>query len=296
MKYALLVGINYTSVPESTLQGCINDIKNMSSILISQYGYDASNICMLRDDDPTKMPTREAMESALNQIVIASQSKLCTEVCIHYSGHGSQIKDTDGDEKSGFDSVIIPVDYKTAGFITDDTLYKYIKQITCPTIILMDSCHSGTVCDLEWSFEYLNGSRFNRTRNSDNKRTIQNTNIVMLSGCKDSGTSADIYDPEDKLPEGAFTDAFLRSLKQNKYKGPIWIVYRDTCVWLNKNGYTQKPCFSGTSSTMLWNFNPSFKLQKKNIEISNNNNIVGSGKSFLSSNIVVNQKMTMSFV
>ena len=118
----------------------------------------------------------------------------------------------------------------------------------------------------------------------------------MLSGCKDSGTSADIYDPEDKQPEGAFTDAFLRALKQNQYKGPIWKVYKDTCIWLKNNGYTQKPILSRSSQDMLWSFNPSLKLQKKTIEISNNNNIVGSGKSFLSSNIVVNQKMTMSFV
>lgn len=298
MKLALLVGINYTSTPESALQGCINDIKNMSAILISQYGYDASNITMLRDDDPTKMPTYTAIMDALTKIVIASKSKLCTEVWIHFSGHGTLVLDTNGDEKSGYDSAIVPVDYKTAGLIIDDMIFQIISQITCPAIILMDSCHSGSVCDLEWTFEYLNGTRFNRTRNSENKRMIQNQNIVMLSGCKDSGTSADIYDPEDKQPEGAFTDAFLRALKRNLYKGPIWVVYRDICIGLKNSGYTQKPMLSGTSSNMLWNLNP--LLQKKNIEggdiVVGSGNIVGSGKSFLSSNIVVNQKMSMKFV
>jgi hypothetical protein len=292
MKLALLIGINYTSVPESTLQGCINDINNMKQVLISQYGYDASNICMLRDDDTTKMPTREAMLAELNKIVIASKSKLCTEVWIHYSGHGSQVKDTNNDESSGYDSIIVPVDYKTAGYILDDDIYTIIKQIPCPTMILMDSCHSGSVCDLEWSFEYLNGSRFSRTMNSMNKRGIQNKNLVMISGCKDSGTSADIYDPEDKQPEGAFTDAFLRSLKQNKYKGPLWVVYRDTCIGLNRNGYTQKPVYSGTSPIMSWNFVPS--VQKKTIELGDS--IVSRSKSILPSQYEVNQKMTMTFL
>ena len=76
-------------------------------------------------------------------------------------------------------------------------------------------------------------------------------------------------------------------------------MYRDTCTGLIKNGYTQKPMFSGTSSNMLWNFKP-VSLQKKNIEVGNivvgSGNIVGSGKSFLSSFIVVNQKMSMNFV
>jgi metacaspase-1 len=82
MKLGLLIGINYTSVPECTLQGCINDINNMKQVLISQYGYDPSNICMLRDDDKTKMPTRAAMLAELSKIVIASKSTLCTEVWI----------------------------------------------------------------------------------------------------------------------------------------------------------------------------------------------------------------------
>ena len=284
MKYALLIGINYTSVPESTLQGCINDIKNMSDVLISKYGYDASNITILRDDDPTKMPTRVAMLNALNKIVIASKSNLCTEIWIHYSGHGSQIKDTNGDEMTGLDSVIVPVDYKTAGFIEDDLIFKYISQINCPAMICMDSCHSGTVCDLEWSFEYTGGSMFRRTRNSSNKRLINNSNIVMLSGCKDTGTSADIYDTDDKQSEGAFTDALLRALKQNNYKAPVWMVHRDICLWLSKSGFTQIPLFSGTSPNMSWNFTPITPIAP----------IVGSGQSILAGKIVVRQKMIMN--
>lgn len=36
------------------------------------------------------------------------------------SGHGSQVKDRDGDEVDGFDEVILPVDFRKAGIITDD--------------------------------------------------------------------------------------------------------------------------------------------------------------------------------
>lgn len=39
------------------------------------------------------------------------------------SGHGGQIKDKDGDEMDGYDEVIFPVDYQTAGCIVDDVRF-----------------------------------------------------------------------------------------------------------------------------------------------------------------------------
>jgi hypothetical protein len=41
----------------------------------------------------------------------------------HYSGHGGQTKDMDGDEEDGFDEVVYPVDFETAGHIVDDVIY-----------------------------------------------------------------------------------------------------------------------------------------------------------------------------
>lgn len=39
---------------------------------------------------------------------------------LHYSGHGGQTKDLNGDEVDGLDEVIFPVDYKWTGHIVDD--------------------------------------------------------------------------------------------------------------------------------------------------------------------------------
>ena len=38
----------------------------------------------------------------------------------HYSGHGGQQADKDGDEADGKDETLVPLDYQTAGQITDD--------------------------------------------------------------------------------------------------------------------------------------------------------------------------------
>ena len=46
----------------------------------------------------------------------------------HYSGHGSQVKDKSGDEDDNQDEVIIPLDFESAGVISDDVLKALISK------------------------------------------------------------------------------------------------------------------------------------------------------------------------
>lgn len=39
-------------------------------------------------------------------------------------GHGGQTQDHDGDEDDGYDEVIYPVDFRTAGHIVDDEMHR----------------------------------------------------------------------------------------------------------------------------------------------------------------------------
>lgn len=41
---------------------------------------------------------------------------------LHYSGHGGQVEDLDGDETGGFDNCIYPLDHAKSGVITDDVI------------------------------------------------------------------------------------------------------------------------------------------------------------------------------
>ena len=287
MKKALLIGINYYSVPGNTLNGCINDIKNMSTILTSKFGYDASNVTMLRDDATTlsMMPTKANMLAQLNELMAASANY--SEIWIHYSGHGSQVIDRNGDEKDGLDEVIVPVDFRKNGFITDDTLRDILSKSKCRTFILLDSCHSGTGCNLEWSFEYT-GNGFVRTQN--NRATISNTQIFMISGCKDSQTSADIYDTTDKQYEGAFTDMFLKALQQNNYNVSLSKLYKDTYVLLANNRFTQRPIFSSTSSNPVYTLIPTTRSDVTK-PISTKEVVQNNMKDIILGNIIDNQSV-----
>ncbi len=45
-------------------------------------------------------------------------------------GHGGQTEDIDGDEEDGYDEVIYPVDFRTAGHIVDDEMHR-ILYVPC---------------------------------------------------------------------------------------------------------------------------------------------------------------------
>jgi len=259
-KYALLIGCNYINVPGCRLYGCINDIENMRDMLVANMSFKPENITMLRDDlTGDLVPTRSAIIRELVKIV--QKSANAAEVWIHYSGHGSQVVDRNRDEYSGLDSCIVPVDFMNTGFIIDDDILRIIRGIKCPAMILSDSCHSGTVCDLPYSIEYLYGATFRFMRN--NTAAITNPKIVMLSGCKDTQTSADFYDAQDGESEGAFTDAFLRALKQNNYNASLAKIYVDTSKWLANNRFSQKPILSSSTAMPSWTFGGMNVVSKK---------------------------------
>ena len=245
MKKALLIGINYINETDITLNGCIDDVINMRNMLIDAYDYDSSNILTLRDDDihSIHQPTRDNIINNLKKL--ANESDKLDELWVHYSGHGSQITDNKSLNADKMENILVPVDYKTKGFILDIELLAIVKTIKCKTLLLFDSCHSGTMCDLPWAIEYKNPLNYAVTH--INNVVISNPNIFMFSGCKDSQTSDDSYSSENQQYIGAFTDAFLHSLRKNRHNVAYKVLYRDICEYLGQNGFTQMPVFSSSS-------------------------------------------------
>jgi metacaspase-1 len=251
-KKALLIGIDYTSIPSVALNGCIYDVININRMLVDAYDYRSANITVLRDDinNATTLPTKANIIN--NLITLASESATLDEVWIHYSGHGSQIPDKNKDEISGYDSILVPLDYQTKGFIVDDDLLNIIKMFKCKTILIFDSCHSGSVCDLPWSFQYVSPTNWTKTKN--NSVTINNPNIFMFSGCKDDQTSADAYFKSDKCAAGAFTNALITGLRYYRHNVSIGNLYQYICTYLKSNGFTQIPILSTTTQTPIYTF------------------------------------------
>ncbi|PCH42528.1 peptidase C14 [Wolfiporia cocos MD-104 SS10] len=155
-KKALCIGINYIG-QENELKGCINDAHNMRNFLVREYGYQYDDIVMLTDDqaNPRSTPTRANLIDAVRWLVRDAQPN--DSLFLHYSGHGGLTKDLDGDEESGYDEVIYPVDYQINGQIVDDELHNIcVKPLPpgCRLTAVFDSCHSGSVLDLPYMYSH----------------------------------------------------------------------------------------------------------------------------------------------
>lgn len=148
---ALFVGINYVG-QQGELRGCHNDVAIMKEMVLKQ-GYDESEMKVLMDDGKSEGPTRTNIANALQWLV--EGAKAGDSLFFHYSGHGGQVKDDNGDEADGLDETLIPVDYQSAGQIRDDELYTRLCSTLpkgCVLTVLLDCCHSGTALDLPYQF------------------------------------------------------------------------------------------------------------------------------------------------
>jgi len=245
-KRALLIGINYFNMPEYRLSGCIDDICNMRNMLIDAYGYDKSNIIMLRDDteNPGLIPTYENIMRELNDIVSTNSD----EIWIQYSGHGTQFQNKT--DKSLMDDVIVPIDYYNTSYIFDYDIYKILLKIQCRAILLFDCCHSGSVGNLPWTFMLSNNST-NDTNiiTTNNNTTMPNPNIYLISSCKDNQTSMDVYNREMSQDVGVFSNTFNECLRDSNHQIDIMTLYKNICNNLIANGFSQTPILSSSTNT-----------------------------------------------
>lgn len=82
---ALLIGINYFGQPNQ-LQGCINDVTNVSSFLHERKGYRREDMVILTDDqkNPKSLPTKSNIIRAMQWLVHEAQPN--DSLFIHFSG------------------------------------------------------------------------------------------------------------------------------------------------------------------------------------------------------------------
>ena len=139
-KRALLIGINnYEAVPR--LMGSLNDVAAMQRILTTRWGFQPGNVRTLTE----QAATRAAILAALRGIV--QESGPNDTLVVHFSGHGSQVQDLNGDEEDGLDETLVPYDGRTPGVpdIVDDELDEIFSNLRAAAVlIVLDSCHSGT--------------------------------------------------------------------------------------------------------------------------------------------------------
>lgn len=142
---ALLVGVEKygdNRVPETP--GCVQDALQTAEFLKSRYNFADSSIKVLTNEAATST----SIEQEFRRWLIEG-TQPGDRVFFLYAGHGSQLKDDNGDEADGLDETIAPYDVNPetgAGEIRDDVFDEMIAALSGRRAVLVfDSCHSGTI-------------------------------------------------------------------------------------------------------------------------------------------------------
>jgi hypothetical protein len=138
---ALLVGINDYPNPADRLEGCVNDVFLMSSVL-QECGFSAEDIRVVLDDRATAKGVLERLGWLLEGVGPGD------ERVFYYSGHGAQIPNYGPAlETDHYDECLVTHDFAwtTDTGLTDDRFYDLYSQLPYEArfVAIFDCCHSG---------------------------------------------------------------------------------------------------------------------------------------------------------
>lgn len=153
-KHALLIGVgDYPTNSGWQDLGAANDIDLLKNALTLQ-GFTNENILLLKDQAATKASIIQHLDHQLYENLTAGDI-----VLVHFSGHGQQVADKNGDEVDGYDEAIVPYDsplkYEKGQnegeqLIRDEELGELLLKIRKKLgveghlLVTIDACHSGT--------------------------------------------------------------------------------------------------------------------------------------------------------
>jgi hypothetical protein len=265
-KRALLIGINRYKIPGADLRGCVNDVKNLRQVLLDLYGFRGSDITELTDLAATKA----AMQAAIRKLF--SGARAGDVLLLHYSGHGANVPDGDGDEADERDEILCPTDLDWKKPFADDWLRRTFDRLPkgVSFTAIMDCCHSGTNTRVlyppdapsiprylpnPWdimaaeSGRKLRGKVTGQLRTSSRAARARQDAVhadipeLLITGCRDTQTSADAYIGGSY--NGALTYNLVQVLREGEGKLSYADLHRHTIDKLRRGRFDQVPQLEG---------------------------------------------------
>lgn len=273
---ALLVGVNkYKYV--RPLNGCVNDVRNMADILTSFYGFVSDDIRTLVDESATRNNLMNRFDWLLDG---AQKGDL---LLFHFSGHGSQIPDRNGDElDDGMDEILClyDMDFRNPdSYLLDDDFNDIIDRLPKDVYltVCVDSCHSGTatrditlltsglqipLTEAKLQPRFIEppadialraygksvgirrlGAMLKEDKNTTGANDTVKAKHILLAGCNDDQTSADAFINNDY--NGAFTYNLCKTIRDMRGE----ITYLDLVKKIQNslafNSFSQVPQLNG---------------------------------------------------
>jgi hypothetical protein len=166
------------------------------------------------------------------------------ELMVHYSGHGTTINDTSGDESDGKDECLYA--YNTV--ITDDDLNNLFsgKPTGLKLSFLSDSCFSGSnTRDIQVKARFLHYPGQNNTGKVRKRFASKPLSWVTISGCKEDQTSS------DAIIGGVWNGAYTYYAVKTLSKGMTYRAWAEATKYaLNKARLEQVPTIEGPENLL----------------------------------------------
>ena len=291
-KWALLVGVgDYVHGTGMDLLGPPNDVKLMEELLLGKFAYPPDHIRKLVDGQATKAGIVEGLGGWLAQKARPGDTAL-----FYYSGHGSQIRDRNGDEEDHRDEVLCPADVRPGvpgKEISDDELAVLLERVQATDItVIIDACHAGTgVRDIEFdgdtapleirhvdlaypdddinagerAFDFAVPDGMDLAVGAGTRSLAGDRAITMIASCAPAETSASsvFYEGLTRFWSGILTYKLIQALKkadgQTTYQELMAEVIRD----VKRHNRRQTPQLEGAGDRAIFS-NSSALLSPRN--------------------------------
>jgi hypothetical protein len=258
---AMLVGINTYSPPEGVeptvvrkwrdLEGAVNDVETMRSILGSRFGF--GEIHVLKESDAS----REAILSGIEDWLV-EPSKPGDIAVFYYAGHGSQVRNTDSREADGLDETIVPADsWSGAADIRDKEIrdaFNALVEKGVHVTLIFDSCHSGSITRglPSGRSRFMEASPLVVSDPSDPPKPAER-GALILSASQDDEVARELVD-EFGNPRGAFTWALAKAIESLGPTESTEQVFLRARAILRSSGATQEPVIAGKTERQRQSF------------------------------------------
>jgi len=201
IKRAICVGINDYPGDDYDLYGCVNDAFAWSLLLSKDYGFDRT--IELLDFNATKSKILNNLSKNLEEL---GEEDVFV---FTYSGHGTQVKDTSGDEEDLYDEALYVYD----DIILDDELREIFSKAKCTLVVIIDSCFSGTATRapllVNTRLKYV--GNFPTAKSKKSFLSEEDMVEILISGANDKEYAYDAYIDGDYF--GAFSYYALKSIR-----------------------------------------------------------------------------------
>lgn len=249
--------------------------------MLNKQGYLRKNIKVLSNKNATK----EAIIQSFSEL--HRNSRKGDYVYIHFSCHGQQMADDNGDEADGLDEALIPFDakrrytkgeYEGENHFRDDELEKLLERLRTkisPTghiTVALDACHSGTGTRTEDEEEYIRGTSYifgpeestgKHNSGTDNYRLSHSVDknlspITVFSACLDKEVNHEHKDAESGQYYGSLSYALCKIFSSGLNQlstGQVYLMLKNEMkeLFIHKK-WSQTPYYESTLT------NKAFKL------------------------------------